>query len=484
MRARANRRLLLIGLWIAMMIGAMGSGFAAGSLGSSLFKDVKASSPYDAAIGEMVQLGIMPGVTSSQFRPNSVVKRGELALILKRFRDSLNNVTVSTASTNSAGSVTTTATSSRSSARSSVIYVPNPAGYLRFTTGLYSVNESLGTLPISIVRTGGNQGTVTVDYVLTPDTAVAGTDYVDAKGTPTFANKETSKKIDVQVKDDGQSKAERFLKITLKNPQYGAGISYPDEATIKILDRFLTSGSSASAGGAAANASSVANVANISLAASAYGASENDGSLTVTVVRSGITSTAVSVNYATQNGTAGGGEHTPVNGKLDFAAGETTKTFSVSVPDDSSVDGSKTANIVLSSPSNGSVLVFPSNAVFTIYDNESGTFGSGSIKLSKSTYDATEGSGKATVTIMRVGGTKGTATVGYTANGGSATEGTDYTGVSATMTFSQGEASKIVNVPVYKDTSADSGETINFVLGLPTGALQGDPSMAVITLSE
>ncbi len=462
-----------------MMLGSMATGFAAGVLGSSLFKDVKADSPYDAAIGEMAQLSIMKGITSTQFRPNAPVKRGELAGILKNFRDSLKGIEVS-AGSSSTTIITSTSSSSSSSSMNSYPY--NPAGYIRFTTTAYSVNEALGTIAIPIVRTGGNQGTVAVDYELQEGTAVAGTDYTDSKGTVTFANKETSKKINIGIKDDGQSKAERTFTIILKNPQYSAGISAPDRATVKILDRFATSSSSSTA--TAAASSSSATTPTFSLSASAYGAAENDGSLTVTVLRGGVTSNAASVNYATSNGTAGGGEHSPVNGKLDFAAGETSKSFTVAIPDDTSYDGSKTVNIILSNPTNGAVLVTPSNAIFTIYDNEAATFGSGSLKLSKTNYEVSEAAGKATVTVMRVGGTRGTATIGYAATGGSATEGTDYVGVAGTLTFAPGESSKIFIVPVMKDSTADAGETIGLTLSNPSGALLSDPSSGIITIQQ
>ncbi len=52
MAARFNRsnRLVLVSTGFGMMLVSMANGIAAGVLGSSLFKDVKADSPYDAAI--------------------------------------------------------------------------------------------------------------------------------------------------------------------------------------------------------------------------------------------------------------------------------------------------------------------------------------------------------------------------------------------------------------------------------------------------
>lgn len=482
-----TRRLLLIALWLGMMIGAMGTTVAAAMLGSARFKDVKAGSPYDAAIGEMAQLGIMPGVTGTQFKPNAVVKRGELALILKRFRDSLGTVTTAASSSTAPSGVTSSAGSSTSSRAFSSIAASlpyNPAGYVRFTTTVFSINEAIGTATVTIVRTGGNQGTVSVDYALIPGTAVAGTDYVDGGGTLTFANKETSKKIQILVKDDGKSVSERTLIVELKNPQNGVGIANPAQATLKIFDRFAATNSEGQLVTASSASSAAATTPVVAFSTNAYAAGEDKGNVLVTVVRTGVTTTAFSVTYATTNGSATSNDHSPTNGALSFGVGETSKTFGISIPDDASVDGSRTVNLFLSNPTNGAVVGSIGNATLTIYDNETAAFGSGSLKFSKVKYEVLEGVGKAIVTVSRVGGAIGAASVQYSAAGGSATEGLDFTAVAGTLNFAAGEASRTFEVPIIKDSTGDGGETIILSLTGQTGAALGDPSTSTIVIYD
>ncbi len=55
-------------------------------------------------------------------------------------------------------------------------------------------------------------------------------------------------------------------------------------------------------------------------------------------------------------------------GKLQFAAGETSKTFTVLINDDSYVEGNETFNVNLSNPS-GVTLGTPQIATVTILDN-------------------------------------------------------------------------------------------------------------------
>ena len=63
-----------------------------------------------------------------------------------------------------------------------------------------------------------------------------------------------------------------------------------------------------------------------------------------------------------------------------------------------------------------------------------------------------------------------TVTVEYAAiPDGTATEGADYTATSGTLTFTAGETSKTISVPVHDDSHEDSGETFRLMLSNPSG---------------
>ena len=70
----------------------------------------------------------------------------------------------------------------------------------------------------------------------------------------------------------------------------------------------------------------------------------------------------------------------------------------------------------------------------------------------------------------------GTVTVGYATSNVTATAGDDYTATSGTLTFSAGETSKTVSVPVLDDAHDDDGETLTLTLTLsnPSGAWLSD----------
>jgi hypothetical protein len=112
-----------------------------------------------------------------------------------------------------------------------------------------------------------------------------------------------------------------------------------------------------------------------------YSASEGTGSITLTVTRSGDTSGTASVNYLTGD-TAGLQSCTVVNGRasercdyvtsvgtLRFAAGETSKTFSVPFVDDVYLEGNETISVTLSGAA-GTSLGSTATATVTISDND------------------------------------------------------------------------------------------------------------------
>jgi Tol biopolymer transport system component len=104
----------------------------------------------------------------------------------------------------------------------------------------------------------------------------------------------------------------------------------------------------------------------------AFGVDESAGVATITVMRAGGTAGAVNVNYATSDGTGtAGADYTAASGTLSFAAGETTKTFSVAIIDDEAVEGNEVLKLRLTDPAGGAALGSPANAVLTILENDS-----------------------------------------------------------------------------------------------------------------
>jgi aryl-phospho-beta-D-glucosidase BglC (GH1 family) len=104
------------------------------------------------------------------------------------------------------------------------------------------------------------------------------------------------------------------------------------------------------------------------LSSSAYSVTQTSGSVTVTVGRSGGSSGAVNVSYATADATAKTGtDYTSKSGTLSWAANDaSTKTFSVPVTSTPGFTGSKTFTVSLSAATGGATLGSPASATVTV----------------------------------------------------------------------------------------------------------------------
>src|SRR5205823_10242447 len=115
----------------------------------------------------------------------------------------------------------------------------------------------------------------------------------------------------------------------------------------------------------------------IEFSQSLYTVSERGGPILITVRRTGDITRAASVDYATDDGSIPSVavpcstvtglalercDYTRAAGTLNFAAGETQKTFTVLVNDDSYTEGTETVSLKLSNPAGGAVLGAQSSA--------------------------------------------------------------------------------------------------------------------------
>ena len=110
----------------------------------------------------------------------------------------------------------------------------------------------------------------------------------------------------------------------------------------------------------------------------------------------------------------------------------------------------------------------------------------GSVRLFLDTIPVNEDDGNAAIGLTRTGGTDGVVTVDVATSDGSAVAGSDYTGVSTTVTWTDGDGlPKAVNVPILDDAEVESLESINFtVSNLTGGATLNGPAVGTIRIID
>lgn len=112
------------------------------------------------------------------------------------------------------------------------------AGTLAFNAPSYSVSETGGTATITVNRTGGTQGAISVSYASVPGgTAVSGTNYTDVSGTLNWADGDgTPKNFTVPILDSHQAGPNPTINLALGAPAGGAGLGGQSTATLTILE--------------------------------------------------------------------------------------------------------------------------------------------------------------------------------------------------------------------------------------------------------
>lgn len=230
-------------------------------------------------------------------------------------------------------------------------------GTVQLNFARLSFSEGAGTVTLTALRSGGSAGAVTASYAFASGTAVSGSDFTGTNGTLTWASGDTTPKtFQVQIVDDTIVENAEYFYISLGVASGGAVPVTPIYATITINDN---------------DSSPPPPAGSLQFSAPTLSVNEGAGSATLSVTRTGGSTGAVSVNYATSAGTATSGtDFTAANGTLNWATGDAAaKTITVPIIDDALVEGNETFSVTLSGVAGGALLGTATVTV-TIMDND------------------------------------------------------------------------------------------------------------------
>jgi hypothetical protein len=189
------------------------------------FGDVKlgTTATLDLTVGNIGVAPITGTVTTAA--PFSIVGGGNLSLA-PGARKSVSVRFAPVTARSFLGSVNVAASGdSLSRAVTGTGFTTTPA-ILRFSQADYAVTEG-GTATITVSRTGGTHGGVTVQYATGDGTATAAGDYTAAAGTLTFAAGQTSRTFAVTALPDTRPEGPETVTLTLSDPAGGAVLATP-----------------------------------------------------------------------------------------------------------------------------------------------------------------------------------------------------------------------------------------------------------------
>ena len=271
----------------------------------------------------------------------------------------------------------------------------------------------------------------------------AGVDFAHASGTVTFAAQQTTTtdRIDVTTCIDSLDEPTETFGLSLSSTQVTAPTGL---ATGSITDDNDPP----------------------ALSVNDPDAVEDAGHVEFTVTLDAPSAKTVTVNYATQNGTAEAGtnkDYTRTVGTLEFAPGDEEMNVSVPIRDDSTDEEDETFTLeLLSTPSPINARIANGSGQATITDNEE----PGLKVLNPQTVR--ESAPKVTFTVTLEPASIETVTVEYDTMDGTATQPDDYTAANGTLTFTPGETTKTVDVEIISDSTSESDEKFTLVLSGPT----------------
>jgi hypothetical protein len=225
-----------------------------------------------------------------------------------------------------------------------------PPGNLSITSSTATVNESAGSVTITVQRTVGSAGVVGCSYTTADGTGVDGVNYTLTSGTLSFADGETSKTITVPILSEPFTGTKNFT-LGISSATGGASIVSPSSVTVTI------------------NGEGVPGT--LALLSNNFQAYENEGNLVVVVTRTNGVTGDVSVSFSTMDGTAiSGVDYTGVAGTLTIEDGVSSGIIEIPVINNSTYRGTRYFLLSLSDPVSAS-LGTPNTTTCSILDDES-----------------------------------------------------------------------------------------------------------------
>jgi uncharacterized repeat protein (TIGR01451 family) len=314
------------------------------------------------------------------------------------------------------------------------------------------IEGNAGTTPLTfnVTLSAASASTVTVGWGTADQTATAGSDYAATGGTVTFTPGQTSKPVTVTVQGDVTPEADETMLVNLNTPVNATILDGQGVGTIRNDDNL-----------------SALSINDVTLAEGNSGTT----SFTFTVTLTPAAAFPVTVNYATADGTAiGGNDYQPASGALTFAPGQTTKSITVLVNGDVTTEPNETFFVNLFNPGNASIS--DNQGLGTITNDDANP----SITINDpSVVEGNAGSKSMQFVITMSNPSSSTINVPFTLADGTANVGSDYQTNSGSFTVIPGALTASLFIGINGDTTVEPDETFFVNLGATAGATIAKP---------
>jgi uncharacterized delta-60 repeat protein len=284
--------------------------------------------------------------------------------------------------------------------------------------------------------------------------------------------------IVVRFKSDGALDASYGVR-GVATADYGVGAIFPSSrglALIQLADgKYVAAGTNFSTGTLAAARfdDTAAYPGRIGLTGTSQLVDETTAAVTYVVRRTGGKTGAVSVDFATEAGSAQpGSDFENTFGTLNWNDGDAdAQTITVDLIDDALSERPENFSLILSAPTGGAQLAASEAETFVASQDGPGELTLvWPIFILPDTHSVPEGIGTITLPVLRRNGSAGAVSVDFQTNRGSATAGQDFVATSGTLTWADGDTgAKSITVEILDDAVIEPGERFDIQIGNPTG---------------
>lgn len=342
------------------------------------------------------------------------------------------------------------------------------AGMLAFSESQYSVDETTDKLIVNVRRLGGSAGEVTVDYETLDDQArsIRPADFAATSGSLRFADGETLRSFEIPIINDDLDEENENFYISLSNPSGDALLSSHPQVPVTILDDD--------------------GPGSISFGAFSYAVNESHPTASVSLIRTGGTTGAISadISLASETAQLDADFLLPEQMSIHFADGEVAKEISIPLVDDGIHEDNETFKILISGTSGGAGIGNPASTTVTILDDDPDTSIT-TIHLDAVNYFIKENGGKVSVNVVRSGNADRMATVYFSTTNGSAKAGKDFKATKGKLIFRPKVTRKHIDIDIYNDGIFEKESSFTLVLtSVDSGSRLARPEAAIVRIGD
>jgi subtilisin-like proprotein convertase family protein len=316
------------------------------------------------------------------------------------------------------------------------------------------LEDGATNLTYTFTRNGVTSNALTVNYTVS-GSANSGADYTGATGTVSFLAGSSTAVVILDPISDTVAEGDETAILTV-DAGAGYNVGAPSVATGTIVNddtevNVVVSPSSVLEDGA--------------------------DTLVYTFSRTGLTTSALTVNYNIGGTATSGTDYTGATGTVTFVAGSSTAVVVVDPTPDTTVESNETVVLTVASGS-GYTIGGTASASGTIIDDDSEV----SVSVSP-TAVVEDGATNLVYTFTRTGSTASSLTVNYSTSG-TAAAGTDYTGATGTVTFAAGSSTATVTLDPTTDAVVEPDETAILTVTAGPGYIVGGTPSATGTIAN